>query len=299
MPSSSRSLSAALALLLSSLLAAGCAPVVKSLGELSRLHAAIVKEYGEEDVGVNLNNNTSLTITFINSPLNAKDTEERAKRAEQTAAFVKQHYPSINEIDEILVRFIRTETRYIVVHYSQSLGVFAFDKNAQPIGRYPDGRRAGIPDNSLRPIARYSAQENQTNVMIASLQLEGNVNQGMAVSPHFIVPGDATGVRRSSSLPNSVSFDFASYSEKSLFPGEPKISAIADGKVVFETSAQFSTSKSPDGLFSEVLYLQVPYPAFRRMTAGKKLTLMLGDREYELTTEQLKALRAMKEYVGD
>jgi hypothetical protein len=85
MPSSSRSLSLTVVLILSCLLAAGCAQVAKSLGELSRLHAEIVKEYGEKDVGVNLNNDTSLSITFINSPLNAKAPEERAKRAEQAA----------------------------------------------------------------------------------------------------------------------------------------------------------------------------------------------------------------------
>jgi hypothetical protein len=35
------------------------------------------------------------------------------------------------------------------------------------------------------------------------------------------------------------------------------------------------------------------------MTAGKKLTLRLGDREYQLTEEQVKALREMTEYVRD
>lgn len=135
--------------------------------------------------------------------------------------------------------------------------------------------------------------------MITSLQLEGKLDQGIAVAPRFTVPGDATGVRRSSSLPRSVSFDFASYSQKSLFPGEPKITVLADGKVVFETSAQFSTSKSPEGLFSEFLVLQIPYPAFRRMTTGKKLTFKLGDHEYKLTDEQVEALRGMTQFVRE
>ena len=61
---------------------------------------------------------------------------------------------------------------------------------------------------------------------------------------------------------------------------------------------QFSTSKTPDEKFSEFLLLQVPYLAFRRMTAAKKLTFRLGDREYELTEEQVKGLAKMTKYVS-
>jgi hypothetical protein len=269
------------------------------LVEISRLQAEIGKEYGETDVNVSLTNSSSLTVTFINSPLNAKGPEERASRAKQTAAFVKQHYPSIDQLAEIWVSFVRQETRYIVVNYSEGLGFFGFDKNARPLGRPEEAQAMGNSDNAMRPLAVYSAKQNQTEIKITRLQLEGDMNYGLALASHFTVPGDATGVRRSSSFPQSVSFDFSSYSEKSIFPGEPKITALADGKVVFETSQQFSTSKSPEGKFSEFLLLQVPYPAFRRMTAGKKLTLRLGDREYQLTEEQVKALREMTEYVRD
>jgi hypothetical protein len=299
MRSSSRSLSLTRALILSSLLAAGCAQVAKSLGELSRLHAEIVKEYGEKDVGVNLNNDTSLSITFINSPLNAKAPEERAKRAEQAAAFVIRHYPSIDQIEEIWVGFVRQETRFIVVHYSEGLDAFGFDKNGHPLSRPEEGLATDESDSSIRPMAIYSPRLKETDVRITRLQLEGDLNYGLAVAPHFTVPGDATGVRRSSSLPRVVSFDFASFSEKSMFPGEPKITVLADGKVVFETSAQFSTSKSPEGKFSEFLLLQIPYPAFRRMTAGKTLRLKIGDRQYEFTDAQVEALREMTQYVTE
>lgn len=287
----------ALALILSCSLAAGCTQLAKSLIELSRLQAAIIKEFGDKDVNVNLNNSSYLTVTFINSPLNDKSPEERAKRAEQTAAFVNQHYPLINQIEEIWVGFVRAETRFIVVNYTQSLDVFGFDKNGRPLPTYEEVPPASAPDSSLQPIAVYSPDLKQTEVSITSLQLQGNINKGLAVSPHFAVPGDATGVRRSATNPKSVSFDFGSYSDKSLFPGEPNIKFLADGKVVFETKAQFSTSKNTDGLFSEIVMLQVPYPAFRRLTMGNKLAFQLGDYEYNLTEAQVKALRGMTDYV--
>jgi|SRR5882672_339910 len=297
MTSSARFLT--LTLLSSCLLAHGCVQVAESLVELSRLQAAIAKEYGEEGVNVNLNNSSFLVVTFINSSLNARSEDDRKKRAAETAAFVSRHYPSIAEIEEIWVGFVRQQTRYVVVHYSEGLGFFGFDKRGQPLSTPEERQPARDPDGP-RAIAVYSPASDETEVRIASLQLAGDVNQGLSVAPHFTVPGDATGVRRSSSSPRSVSFDFGSYSTKSLFPGEPQITFLADGKVAYETSAQFSTSKNPDNeLFSEFLMLQVPYPAFRRMTAGKELTLKLGDHEYKLTDEQLKALREMTEYVRD
>ena len=297
--SSSRSSFLAVAVLLLCLLTSGCAQVAKSLVELSRLQQVIIKEYGEKDVNVNLLNSTSLSITFINSPLNEKGPEERAKRAEQTAAFVIQHYPSIDQISAIWVGFVKSETHFIVVHYSQSLDFFGFDKEGRPLSGPEERQPTGSSENSIQPIAKYSPNLNQTDVIITRLQLEGDLNYGLAVEPHFTVPGDATGFRRSSSYPQSVSFDFASYSPISMFPGELKITALADGNAVFETSAQFSTSKSPDGKFSEFLLLQVPYPAFRRMAAGKKLRLRMGDREYEFTGEQVAALREMMRHVKD
>jgi hypothetical protein len=265
--------------------------------DISRLRSEIIKQYGEKDVSVNLQNSHYLTVTFVNSPLNASSQDERANRAAQTAAFVKDHYTSVNQIKEIWVGFIRTETHFILVHYSESLDFFGFDKNGQPLSRPEEGQPPRNSDSTFRPIATYSPKLNQTEVMISTLQLEGDSSNGLAVAPHFTVPGDASGVRRARVLPLTVSFDFASYSEKSMFPGEPKISVLADGKLVFEKSVQFSTSKLPDGKFSEFLLLQIPYPTFREMTAGRKLTITIGDREYEFTREQLAALREMKQYV--
>ena len=135
--------------------------------------------------------------------------------------------------------------------------------------------------------------------MITRLQLEGDLDNGLALAPHFTVPDDATGVKRSSSFPQTVIFDFASYSEKSMFPAETKITALADGKVVFETSERFATSQLPDFTFTAFLKLEIPYPAFRRMVNGKKLTIRLADREYLLRDAQLDALREMTTYIRD
>lgn len=296
-PSSDRA-SRAVAVLLLCLLATGCVKLAKSLVNVSRLQAAIIREFGEKNVRVNLNDTTDLNIGFINSPLNAGSMEERAKRASQTAVFVASHYPSIAEIEVIWVSFMKEKARLIVMNDVEVVDVFGFNGDGIPFAS-PTGPAPSAANDSLLPTAVYSPASDQTEITITGMQLQGNTNQGLSVSLRCRVAGDVTGVRRSSSPPQSVSFDFGSYSEKSLFPGAPKIKFVADRKVVFETSEQFSTSKNPDGLFSEFLNLQVPYSAFRRLTAGKKLTFVLGDYEYNLTDEQAEAMRLMTEYVKD
>ena len=300
MPSSSPSASLTLALVLYCLIGTGCgAQLAHSLVELSQLQADIVKQYGEAGVNVNLNNSSYLTVTFINSPLNERSPEDRAKRAAQTAVFVKEHYGPINQIEEIWVGFVRQKNYFIFAHYTEGLNYYGFDRNARPLVRPEERHPIDTPDNSTRPIVVYSPPPlDQTEVRIPGLQLSGTPNQGLSVEAHFTVPGDATGVRRAA-FPRSVTFEFASYWEKSLFPGEPKIAFLADGKAVFETAAQFSTSKNQDGLFSEFVVLEVPYPAFRRLTTGKKVVFKLGDQSYELTEEQVQALREMTAYVRD
>jgi hypothetical protein len=285
-------------LLLLCLLATGCLQAVKSLGEISRLRAAIIKEYGEKDVGVNLNNDSRLTITFINSALNEQGPRERALRAQQTAVFVKQHYLAINRIDVIWVGFLRQKTRYVVWHDFEGLGFFRFDKNGRPLPERKTYPPVDEQANSMRPTAVYSSALKQTDVGINSLQLEGDINNGLSVMPHFTVPGDVTGIKRSASFPESVRFDFTSSSEKSMFPGAPTIAFLVDRKMVLETQEQFSTSKFGER-FSESVSLGIPYKTFLRMISGKTLTLRIGDREYEFTGDQLEALREMTRYVRD
>jgi len=96
-------------LLTSCLLASGCSTAKelgKTLGDLEKVRAELVKKFGEENVNVRVNtfqNRTSILVTYVNSPLNQKTTEERAKRAQETAEIVRQHYPSIKNIGEIWI----------------------------------------------------------------------------------------------------------------------------------------------------------------------------------------------------
>jgi hypothetical protein len=150
-------------------------------------------------------------------------------------------------------------------------------------------------DQEFRPLVVYSPNLKQTDVSITRLQLEGTIDDGLAVVPHFTVAGDA---RRIKALPPLfVSLDFAHYGLKPIFRGPVKIGFVGDDKTIFETESAFSTSKSPAGVFAEFLHLQMPYPEFQQVAVANNLTLRMGNREIRLKAEQMAGLREMTRYV--
>ena len=95
--------------LTSCLLVCGCSTAKdlgKTLGELTKVRTELINKFAEQDVNLHVNtlqNRKSISVMYVNSPLNQKTTEERAKRAQETAEIVRQHYPSIKNVSEIWV----------------------------------------------------------------------------------------------------------------------------------------------------------------------------------------------------
>src|ERR1044071_8286060 len=125
--------------LASCLLAYGCSTAKelgKTLGDLATIRAELMKKYGEADVNVRINtfqNRTNISVIYVNSPLNQKTTEERAKRAQETAEIVRQLYPSIKNVSEIWVGLMRVTTRLVVFHYSEMVEIRGFDVDARTL----------------------------------------------------------------------------------------------------------------------------------------------------------------------
>lgn len=279
------------------LIASGCdqaKQVGKTLGSLAQVRGEIIKKFGEDGVDVRLNSaagNTTISITFINSALNNKAGAEREKRAQETAEIVKTQYSEIKSVTHILVYFMRAQTKFLVFHWNVVFDFHAFDNEAKPI----DNRREVEPSEPLGASVVYSATKNQTDVSVGGLQLEGVAGNGLTMLPRFTVPGDTS--KATPRAPANVTLDFASFAEKQSFPGVTKIELIGDDKIVFQTEGQFSTSRSNDGLVSEFLYLTIPYSKFQKLVASKEFSLKLGEKKYDLTDEQLQAVRSMTTYV--
>ena len=282
--------------LTSSLLVCGCSAAKdlgKTLGELTTVRDELIKKFGEQDVNVHINgsrNRRSLSVVYVNSPLNQKTTGERAKRAQETAVIVRQHYPSIKNVDEIWVGFMRQTTRLVVFHYSDMIEVLGFDNEGRALS---DPGYTPPLDPSV-PVVRYLASQNKTDIASNGIQLEGTPEKGVTVVPHFSVTGDVNKIRPTP--PNEVSLDFAAFSDKPQFPNLTKIVFVVDNKVVYVTEGQFSTSKIAGDMYSEFLYLKIPTAAFLKITSGGTVKIKLGEHEYTLTESQLLQIQRMSDY---
>ena len=282
--------------LTSSLLVCGCntaKDLGKTLGDLVIVRAELMDKFGEQDVNIRVNNfqnRTTISVIYVNSSLNEKTTEERAKRAQETAEFVRQHYPSIKNISEIWVGFMRVTTRLVVFHWSEMIEVRGFDNEARAL------REPGVaPLDPNLPVVRYLPSQNKTEISSNGIQLEGTPEKGVTVVPHFAVTGDVNKTRPTP--PNEVSLDFAAFSDKPKFPNMTKIVFLVDSKVVYVTQGQFSTSKIGGDMYSEFLYLKVPTAAFLNMTSGNTLKIRLNEHEYTLTESQIVQIQQLSDYL--
>jgi len=292
--------SARLLLVVICVFAIGCGAVKdlnKTLGELTEVRNEIIKKFGDENVDVRANtfqNRTNISVTFVNSPLNEKNAEERWQRAQQTAEIVKQHYKQIKAVSQIWVGFMRVKTRFLIFHWSEAFDIRGFDNEARALREFVD-ESGPSPSDPSQPVISYSAKQNRTDISTTGIQLEGTPENGVTLVPHFSLVGNVN--RVTPQPPNEVSLDFAAYSDKPRFPDVTRIVFITDNKISYQTEGQFSTSKLTDGVFSEFLYLKVPASAFLEITSGKTVRIKLEKREYLLTEVQVLLMQRMSDYL--
>lgn len=286
-------------LLMSSLILLTCCTNTKeffnSTSEINQLQRKLVTHFRETDINVNLHNAESLSVTYTNSPLNQSNRTERLKRAQETAHFIARHYPSVSRLRGIGVSFVLKQTRFLVVHHFESVDWFAFDKNGALIGpEYPTGVYES--DDVRRADVRFSPQRNETDVQLTSVQLEGDLNRGLALVPHFTVPGDVFAASHQRVQPRSVGLEFASYSPKKVYSSDSRLLIKADGKVVYSGTARLMSASENNGTGTEFLSQQISYEQFRQMASAADVMIRLGLKEHRLTSDQLEGLRDMMKY---
>ena len=280
--------------LCASLLASACSSgLIKSLRDLARLRQQLIDKYHEQDLNVNIQNSRYLSIVFINSPLNQQAPAVRAKRAQETARFVVSHYPAIREIRNIWIHFAVYETRLIIFHYSRNVEAFAFDNTGAETYPGPNGKA-----DDRTPVARFNAARNETDVSITRLQLEGDLNHGIAMVPHFTVAGNVHDSNSKLGVPSLVVVDFASYADRKVFSNNTKLEIRCDGVPTFAGDALLLTPQDSgsEGNTAQFLEAQIPMPQFAKMGSSREVKIKLGSRAFELSPEDINALRAMSDY---
>jgi hypothetical protein len=297
---SSRWKKAAISLaLVSVLIASACSSgLIKSLAGLNALRQHLIEKY-HEDVRVNLQNSRFLSIVFTNSPLNQQDSAKRAQRASETARFVALNYEGIKEIDRIWIHFVAAETHFIVFHYSRSIDAFGFDKNGVAMPFAPNTEVAPDEEDLLAPVARFNSSRNETDVSITRIQLDGDMNHGIALVPHFTVPGDARKSGTPTTAPESVVLDFASYADKPVFSDNAKLEIYCDDRLALDGIARLVSGKpsGKDQSVGQFLSVQISFKLFKRMAESRNVRIILGPKRFELLPDDIRALEAMSAYV--
>jgi hypothetical protein len=277
-----------------SLLASACSSgLIKSLGDMGRLRQQLIDKYHEPDINVHLQNSQYLSVVFINSPLNQQASAVRDKRAQETAKFVVSHYPAIREIRSIWVSFVTYETRLFIFHYGRSVDAFAFDNTGAETSM---GRNEKADDRT--PVARFNAARNETDVSITRLQLEGDLNHGIAMVPHFTVAGNVHDSNSKLGVPSLVVVDFASYADRKIFSEKAKLEIRCDGAPAFTGNALLLTPEDSGSKGSTAQFLEahIPIQQFAKMGSSRDVKIKLASKEFELSPADINALRAMSDY---
>lgn len=277
-----------------------CSPVPEQVRKQFPQEDVEMKIFGPGKKGLT----RGIRITFANSPLIGKSPEDRSQQAKETANIVKSHCPEIKDVEEIDVIFSKVSDIPGIFHADIPVEIFRFDNDANPLppNKSPSevlaetGSNTAPQENEINLMVSYSPSQNETEIFVEGIQLEGVRGNGLTMMPRLSVTGDTS--RVTPRAPAFMRFDFASFAEKQRFTGLTPI-AFAGDKLDYQTSGQFSTSRSNDGLISEFLYLTVPYATFRQMASGKSLTVTVGTHKYQLTDEQFRSLSKMIQYVKD
>jgi hypothetical protein len=287
------------------LLVSACAPL-KSLTGLNALRQQLIRKYHDE-VSVNLQNSRYLSVVFVNSSLNKQEPLRRVERAQDAARFVALNFEGIKTVDEVWISFMDSETRAILFHYNRVIDSFGFDRNGASLDSVTIRDNAPVYDESKKetdaraPLCHYLTTNNETDISVTRIQLEGSVNQGIALVPHFKVTGNACVLGTATAPPEYVALDFASYSNKPLFEGSPALEIYCDDRLALKGNAQLiPTSESGiEESIGQYLSARVSFKLLRRMARSNHVRIVLASKQFQLLPDDINALARIAAYVPD
>lgn len=263
----------------------------QSFADMSALKTDLIREYRTANIKISVHNSSVLIISFVNTAFNDLDLQTQQHKAHEVALFAKLHYRAIGSINSIAVTFM-VERNYIVFHYTNVL-----------FSGYFEARRLGTElalaeqqSASSLVIADYNAAADNTDVYLAqNLRLYGIDGGGLVALVHFVSPG------RKVSEPGAIKFQFTTDSRKRMFEKDARLVVVTDGHVIFSGTAQLTRTTGFEfaGSVDQILEGEIPYQQFVRMATGRNTTMIVGPYKFELTSEQLTYLRAMKRCVDN
>ena len=271
----------------------GCKKAVESFSELYALRAELIRQYKEQDINVVIQNANVLGITFVNSSFNKLGDLEREIKAHEIALFVKDRLRPVNTIDTIWVAFV-VSSSFVVFHFSNNISTHVFEtKDLKPADPGNTAKGQG------EAVASYLQETNETSVYLKkSLQLHHSAGNNVMLLPHFVIPANGVAAPRLA-VPDSVVLEFTASSDRRMFQDNTQLIIHVDGRKVFSGKAKLTNviGSNEEKSVNEFLSQSISYSQFLQLANGKKGRIDLGAKQFELTTEQLRALQDMQKCV--
>ena len=134
--------------------------------------------------------------------------------------------------------------------------------------------------------ANYDKKKDLTTLYLGPLTLwKQPIMQELTLAVSFDFP------KRTITKPKEVLFGFQALSNESLMFPTMTFSVVVDDQRL-DFGKMTGDWKGPSGgLMIEKLRMPVSYENFAQIVAGKKVTLIVAERNYDLSAEQMRALR--------
>lgn len=277
-----------LILVLALLLISSCSPETrKALGDLAALRDQLIKEFKQKDANLSLLNSNILKISFINSGFNELGVQQQSEKARQIAFFAKEHYSSINRVDEIWVSFV-VYRNYLIFHYTDNLATYRFLKSelgTSTVSSAGSKRAIVVSDNSLA---------GRRDIYLAkNLEVHRSAQGAIMLFVHCNIEGNQM------KLPANVALEFSTSSRKKIFTDNPALKISAGNQTLFAGQAKLTDTMGTEGSITQNVSADIPYTRFARLTEENNVTIRLGPTSFELKEDQRQILKQMKRCVEE
>jgi hypothetical protein len=81
--------------------------IASTFSEMAKLQQDIITAFPADSVQIGINNNQSLTVTFVNSTVNKLSGAEQKEKAKEIALFAKNHFSNLGGIETIVVSIVQ------------------------------------------------------------------------------------------------------------------------------------------------------------------------------------------------
>jgi hypothetical protein len=152
------------------------------------------------------------------------------------------------------------------------------------LGQQPSPKQTYKHDGKIE--VKFDESKNQTVVRLDTMKIYENDSETLSM----IVSGSYAG-KTPPAPPSELLFVLYASSKQRRYQTEPQLIVTADSEVVRTRQLKNYGARTEGDRVIEPLLTMMPYDILAKMANAKKVTLKIGTTEYEMTANNLEALR--------